>query len=148
MARRQFVIADRIYGCAYRPATGVAENHDGLNTENGGREFEADDAVLTQEISSDAYDEQIARRLIEDQFRHHARIRAGDDRGKGRLAGSPGVARHRVVGIVRRVGDIARIAVHQALDRLIGGSRRGGRGLGESAPAKRNRKRKRQTAHQ
>ncbi len=47
--------------------------------------FQAGESVVVDEIAGDPYDEQIARALIERQFRRNARIRATDNRRNGIL---------------------------------------------------------------
>ena len=96
------------------------EHHDERNAEHGGAVFEAGEAILVDEVSGHAHDEQLARALVEGELGSKAGIRAAHDAGERILPLRAGDASGRVVPVGRRIGGIAGVALLQARKRLIG----------------------------
>ena len=73
------------------------------------------------------HDEEIARALVEHEVGHHARVGAAQDRRDRILRLRPRRASRREVALVRSVARVARVAVHEALQRFVGRDRVGRR---------------------
>ena len=113
-------ILDHLDGRVDGATLAVAEHHDERNTEHGGAVFEAGEAILVDEVSGHAHDEQLARTLVEGELGSKAGIRAAHDAGERILRLRAGDASGRVVPVGRRIGGIAGVALLQARKRLIG----------------------------
>jgi hypothetical protein len=77
--------------------------------------------------SGDAHDEQLARRLVEGQFRRDPCVGATEDGGERRLAQRAGGAVGGEVALVQLAGDVAGIALEQARERGVRRVDRAGR---------------------
>jgi hypothetical protein len=102
----------------------MAQNHDQRRFEEIDRVFEARKAIVIDEIASDANNEEIARPLIEDQFRRHTRICTSQDGGERMLGFGQSRAADGKIRPGALAGNITCIAFHEALQRLVGRHRR------------------------
>ena len=120
MAGQGGAIVEHLDGRVDRAAVGMPKHHDQRRVENLHRVFEAGETIVIDEIAGETNDEEITGRLIESKLWRDARVGAAQDRGDRMLRRGARSAADRIILIGRCIGRVARIAIHDALQGLIG----------------------------
>ena len=107
------------------PQLRVAEHHEHFGAEHGDAVFEAGNDLGRGDVAGDAHDEELADVLVEDELHRHPRVGAREHRRERLLLlGGLGLQDRQVfVERLQLAAEIALVAVHQRLQRRVGGQR-------------------------
>ena len=119
MAGQGGVVLERLDRRIDGAAAFMAKHQDERRIEHRDGIFQARDRIVVGEIAGDATDEQIAAAAVEGIFGRDAGIRAAQDAGIGILAAGQCLAFVLEIVPARDAVDIAGVALHQPLQRLV-----------------------------